>query len=280
MGTHSKMIIVAVMALAIVNYSRMVRDGLHKAKAGIATIELAKIDQLLQQADYPKDQAAFEQFLRDKLEATGRDRTLDQWGNPFKYERLGRHAYTLASAGQDGMLGTEDDDVLQRDGNDVRMSRSLADVEKAMMQQAEELQGMQKTILGTLTDTQQRASAISLLEQMDDYLNAYRREHGGEYPEDLAAYVKAQDAEFREAGLKDPWGNDVSLTRTAHGYTARSAGPDGGLDTDDDVCLERIDDTVRTTPSLAEVLDAVQGKFDEAQKAPPVEESGRGQEGR
>jgi len=38
----------------------------------------------------------------------------DGWGRSFKYERLSDSAFRIASAGQDGVFGTEDDLTLER----------------------------------------------------------------------------------------------------------------------------------------------------------------------
>jgi general secretion pathway protein G len=62
---------------------------------------------------YPREDR-FERWLEAHFKENNlKPLNVDQWGNPFVYETAGnRKAYTLLSAGPDGLQGTDDDMII------------------------------------------------------------------------------------------------------------------------------------------------------------------------
>jgi hypothetical protein len=160
---------------------------------------------------------------------------VDPWGHPygiqvFRLEADAPPGLDVASPGQDGAIGT-DDDLHTASPRDLRRWQRTG---KPLPP---------GPIAGLLGDIHKEARAAKLDKAKADVallLDAARmfriREHRWPTLKDLDT-PDARGKKYLEELPLDPWGNDYVLRAAAagNGFEVRSAGPDGVLDTADDV---------------------------------------------
>jgi len=118
------------------------KNSVEKSAAGV---DLYSVDKFLQQygalPDHaiefpPVDQAAFQAVLAQMVEVHGeRQAHQDQWGQPYRYTRLGMEDYDIGSNGKDGVSGTADDLLLTRRGAVVKLNIDLQKVTSELVDQ-------------------------------------------------------------------------------------------------------------------------------------------------
>ena len=190
MGMMVKLGIPMVLMSFAASYLDIVTDLLNTVRKSVVGIELTKIDEALQRElvmqterrsdPLPTDREAFYDFLKGAFQDTGRDVTRDQFGQQYFYEHPERTtAYSIVSCGPDKELGSEDDIMLERDGEKRRMSHSLEDIAKAMGTEIEKERDRKK----------------AQMEQLEGELSA--GDDGGEAPAGLVDSVTGLIGELR-----------------------------------------------------------------------------------
>jgi len=271
-----------VMVYVGLNYSHIAQNTLKTVKSSVGTVELTRIDKALREWSimksgeggaygrdhvYPKT-SRFKAFIEESFDTPGRDPTLDQWSNPFKYKQF-KDGYRLASLGPDGTEDTEDDLWLVRHRNKVTMNRSLESVGKAIDLRIGELKKAHDEALSKLgemtgaTDMINVAKAAAKIQQMDGLLKEYMLHHDDGLPSSIAKYLKGK---LDEAD-KDPWGRPYRFARTEDGYRISSDGPDGSKGTDDDVFVERKGEELIRHHTFAEIEDKLAAAAQSAKDA-------------
>ena len=184
---------------------------------------------------------------------------IDPWGTPLHIESVPGKGYVIAAAGSDRKFerSTWDKpakttstaaDVVLRDGTIVRSPEAWALALAKLT--PEQLKGEQSR--------SKHAQTVSQLRTMITALTAYEIETGKLPPAgDLEALAKhLQPTYVAEMPRADAWNRrlDFAMVSTLDGYYLASAGPDGKLDTDDDIVVENHNFTKNEEPPVADRL--------------------------
>jgi hypothetical protein len=158
----------------------------------------------------------------------------DEWGRPIVYRQVdGGDGYLVISPGPDGALDTPDD--LTYNGYEW-----TGEIPKQEPAEAEAIDPAMSDLEMTdpeATDTAAPTSPGATKDAMNQAIAVIEQSESNEYPTDEAGTAMI-------AHLKDEWGNSLVYRRTDELYLIVSPGPDGMLDTDDDLNDETIEQSL------------------------------------
>ena len=150
---------------------------LGKVRVSVQASELVEIDRYVayesafgadpsKKAHAPADQAEFERILREWLEASGGRNVLrDRWDEPYVYFRVPTKDprdvhYRITSKGPDRKLGTDDDIVLEREGDRSTINRDPAAIAESAIERKKALdREVAKKVNDLLRDAPAKAEA-------------------------------------------------------------------------------------------------------------------------
>jgi hypothetical protein len=129
---------------------------LGKVRESVQASELVEIDRYVayesafgqdpsKKAHAPKDQAEFEQVLREWTTASGnRNVTLDRWDQPYAYFKIPSRdprdvKYRITSKGADKKIGSADDLVVERENDHSSINRDPTKIAESAIEQKKAL---------------------------------------------------------------------------------------------------------------------------------------------
>ncbi|MBQ7188216.1 MAG: type II secretion system protein GspG [Kiritimatiellae bacterium] len=81
-------------------------------------------------------------------------------------------------------------------------------------------------------------TARTSIQAIEEACQVFSMKHNGKYPDQLEELTQGTDDNpglLKESALNDPWGNPYQYQKKGKRVSIRSAGPDGDMNTDDDI---------------------------------------------
>lgn len=197
------------------------KDSFQKSAAGV---DLYSVDKFLQQygalPDHPPSlpfpptrQQEFEGILERVVEVHGeRKPHEDQWGHRYTYTYLGPESYDIHSMGKDGKPDTEDDLLLTRRGNVVKLN---IDLQKLTDELVDEELARKEEQAAKLAEMQQEQTTPA---------------PGGDASSPAAGDAATSGADEGAGGDGRPPRGEASKSSAPGAHAAPSAKADGGAD--------------------------------------------------
>ena len=95
-----------------------------------------------------------------------------------------------------------------------------------------------KLILSGQDQEARITTARTSIQAIEEACQVFSMKHNGKYPDQLEELTQGTDDNpglLKESALNDPWGNPYQYQKKQKRVSIRSAGPDGDLNTDDDI---------------------------------------------